>query len=252
MRFFGGNLQSSAFPDSAQYNHWNSIIEPFYARLLGISSALRMKVIAAGKVNPLWETAGFVDWQLRVFGHRPAVYRRREKLWEQIAQRLDPNRPLLVLEFGVAWGYATNWWLCRLDRQDIVWHGFDRFTGLPRPWRGLEQGAFDAGGHPPGIEDRRVFWHVGDVEETLTAVDLVAARDAQWLILFDLDIYEPTAFAWEMISAHLRPGDAIYFDEAMDSDERRLLDESVLPSIGCEVVGTTPMALALMVTRPVQ
>ena len=57
------------------------------------------------------------------------------------------------------------------------------------------------------------------------AVDLVAARDAQWLVLFDLDIYEPTAFAWEVISAHLRAGDVMYLDEAFDGDERRVLDE---------------------------
>ncbi len=37
------------------------------------------------------------------------------------------------------------------------------------------------------------------------AVDFVAARDAQWLVRFDLGIYEPTAFAWEVISAHQEP-----------------------------------------------
>jgi len=245
-------VHPTVFRDAAEYNFWNSVIQPACARILGISPKFRAKIIEAGQADPLWETALFVDWQLRVFGHRPAVYRRREKLWEQLAQRLDPSRPLVVLEFGVAWGYATNWWLRRLGHRNIVWHGFDRFTGLPCPWRGSEQGAFDAGGIPPEIEDERVFWHVGDIEETLKAVDLVAARDAQWLILFDLDIYEPTAFAWEAISAHLRPGDAIYFDEAMDNDERRVLNESVLPSIGCEVIGTTTMALGLIVNRPVQ
>ncbi len=95
-------------------------------------------------------------------------------------------------------------------------------------------------------------WHIGDVQDTLSAVDLVAARDAQWLVLFDLDIYEPTAFAWEVIGTHLRPGDIIYFDEAMEPDERRVLDEMILPSIGCEPVGTTPLALGLAVTRPVR
>ena len=92
-------------------------------------------------------------------------------------------------------------------------------------------------------------WHVGDVQDTLPTVDLVAARDAQWLVLFDLDIYEPTAFAWEVISAHLRPGDIIYFDEAAMEDERRVLDEMILPSIGCEPVGTTAIQLGLVVTR---
>ena len=183
--------------------------------------------------------------------HRPTVFRRREELWERLAQRLDPDRPIVALEFGVAWGYATAWWLRRLRGRDVVWHGFDRFTGLPRAWREYAQGAFDAGGKPPPIDDERVRWHVGDVQDTLRAVDLAAARDAQWLILFDLDIYEPNAFAWEAISAHLRPGDLVYFDEAMDIDERRVLNEMIMPSIDCQPVGTTALGLGLTVTRPI-
>ena len=196
--------------------------------------------------------ADFIDWQQRVFADQPAFFGRREKLWERLAQRLDPNRPLVALEFGVAWGYSTNWWLCRLSGRDVVWHGFDRFTGMPHAYRQLGQGAWDAGGKPPAIDDERVRWHVGDVKDTLGAVDLVAARDAQWLVLFDIGLYEPTAFAWEMISAHLRPGDIIYLDEAAQPDERRVLDEMILPSIGCEPVGATPLALGLAVTRPVR
>lgn len=241
--------QASAFPDAAVYNFWNSSVEPVATRLLGVSSALRARTIDAGQEHPLWEVAGYVDWQQRVFGYRLKVYSRREKLWEQLARRLDPKRPLFVLEFGVAWGYATDWWLRRLAGRDVTWHGFDRFTGLPRSWRGMEAGAFDAGGQAPAIDDSRVHWHVGDVENTLADVNLAAHRDALWLILFDLDIYEPSAYAWDVVKQHLRPGDAIYFDEAMDRDERRLLDEAVLPSIGCELVGTTPMALAFCVTR---
>jgi hypothetical protein len=235
---------SSAFPDASQYNFWIKLA-PSVARLFGASSMLRTKTINAAQI------ADFVDWQVRVFGARPTVFARREKLWEQLAQRLDPHRPLVVLEFGVAWGYATNWWLCRLAGRDVVWHGFDRFTGLPRAWREYAQGTFDAGGKPPAIDDERVHWHVGDVQDTLGAVDLPAARDAQWLVLFDMDIYEPTVFAWEVINAHLRPGDVIYLDEAVDRDERRVLDEMILPSIGCEYVGATAYALGLVVTRPV-
>ena len=86
------------------------------------------------------------------------------------------------------------------------------------PWiTGLEvRYVTDACGKPPAIDDERVRWHVGDVEDTLGAVDLVAARDAQWLVLFDLDIYEPTALAWEVISPHPRPGDVMYIDEPID------------------------------------
>jgi hypothetical protein len=218
-------------------------LQAIAARLFRLSPTLRTKTINAGQV------ADFIDWQERVFGKRPTVLGRREELWERLAQRLDPNRSLVVLEFGVAWGYATNWWLSRLGGRDVAWHGFDRFTGLPRAWREHDEGAFDAGGKPPAIDDKRVHWHVGDVQDTLGEVDLVAARDAQWLVLFDLDIYEPTAFAWEVLGPQLQPGDLMYFDEAMDVDERRVLNEMILPSIGCEPVGTTALGLGLAVTR---
>ena len=236
---------SSAFPDTAP-SAITIAFQAIAARLFQASSTLRTKTINAGQV------ADFIDWQQRVFGYQPTVFRRREELWDRLAQRLDPGRPLVALEFGVAWGYATDWWLRRLGGHDVVWHGFDRFTGLPRAWREHERGAFDAGGKPPAIDDERVRWHVGDVQDTLRAIDLAAARNAQWLILFDLDIYEPTAFAWEMIGPYLQPGDVMYFDEAMDVDERRVLNEMILPSIGCEHVGTTALGLGLSVTRPVR
>jgi hypothetical protein len=235
---------SSEFPDAQPSNIWVKL-HPIAARLFRASSTLRYKTANVG------DMADFVDWQQRQFGDQPVFFGRREKLWERLTQRLDPNRPLVVLEFGVAWGYSTNWWLRRLGRRDVVWHGFDRFTGNPLAYRQLEQGAFDAGGKPPAIDDERVRWHVGDVEDTLGAVDLAAARDAQWLVLFDIGLYEPTAFAWEAISAYLRPGDIIYLDEPALPGERRVLDEMILPSIGCEPVGATPIALGLVVTRPV-
>jgi hypothetical protein len=234
----------SAFPDAGPPTI-KVELQALAARLFRASSTLRTKTINAG------QTADYVDWYQRVFGHPPTVFGRRERLFERLAQRLDPERPLVALEFGVAWGCATNWWLRELRGRDVVWHGFDRFTGLPRAWREHQEGAFDAGGNPPPINDDRVRWHIGDVEDTLRAVDLVAARDAQWLLLFDLDIYEPTAFAWELICPHLRPGDVIYLDEAMDREERRVLDEMILPSIGCEPVGTTARGLGLVVTRAV-
>lgn len=234
----------SAFPDAmSEYNFWMRL-QPTAARLFAASNSFRTKSINAGKL------ADYVDWQQRTFGFSPRVFGRRERLWECIARRLNPNRPLVVLEFGVAWGYATNWWLSHLGQRELAWHGFDRFTGLPRAWLEFDKGAFDAGGNPPTISDERVRWHVGDVEDTIGEVDLAALRDAQWLVLFDLDIYEPTAFVWDAISCYLRPGDLIYLDEAIHTDERRVLSEMIVPAFECRPVGVTPYALGLVVNGP--
>lgn len=196
------------------------------------------------------DVADFVDWQLDRFG-TSRIYSKRERLWEGLIRRLDSSEPLTVLEFGVAWGYSTQWWLERLEDPDLVWHGFDRFTGLPRAWRELTAGAFDAGGKPPQIRDSRLRWHVGDVEEKLHEIPTNDLERTRRLVLFDLDIYEPTAVAWAYIAPWLRAGDLLYFDEAMDKDERRVLDELVLPTGAVEYIGASATALALVVTRPV-
>jgi hypothetical protein len=201
-------------------------LQALFARAFASSSILRLKMKNAGDV------ADFVDWQLDRFG-TSHIYSRREDLWEGLLRRLGSSEPLTVLEFGVAWGYSTQWWLARLEDPNVVWHGFDRFTGLPRPWRGLRAGAFDAAGKPPEISDDRLRWHIGDVEERLA-------------------VYEPTAVAWLYLAPWLRAGDLLYFDEAMDDDERKVLDELVLPTGAVEYIGATASALALVVTRPVR
>ncbi len=195
------------------------------------------------------QIADYTTWQIDHFGTDWRLVARREELWHQMAERLRPTRPVLVIELGVAWGYATHYWLDSLvaERSDLEWHGFDRFTGLPRAWRRFPAGAFAADG-PPAIDDPRVHWYVGDVEDTLEELDLSAYPDHQKLVLFDLDLYGPTAVAWQKLAPVLGPGDLLYFDEALDMDERRVLDEEVLPSGTYDHLGSTSLSLALEVT----
>jgi len=51
------------------------------------------------------------------------------------------------------------------------------------------------------------------------------------------------------VRGSLRPGDLLYFDEAFDADERRLLNEYVLPSGEYNCLAATPTALGLEVAR---
>jgi hypothetical protein len=46
-----------------------------------------------------------------------------------------------------------------LHSDELRWHGFNTFSGLPQPWergglRFVDAGAFDVGGAPPEILDR--------------------------------------------------------------------------------------------------
>jgi hypothetical protein len=207
--------------------------------LFRLSERLRRKVANAGEI------ADYVSWLSEVFGKTRSLAT-REKLWELLAQRVTA-RKVHGMEFGVAFGYGTNWWLERLPGDGLQWDGFDRFTGLPRAWRGLESGAFDAGGQPPSIADDRVTWHAGDVEDHLKDLILDRSEPQQLVILFDLDIFEPSLAAWQHLRGSLRTGDLLYFDEAFDADERRLLNEHVVPAGRYECVGATPTALGLQV-----
>ena len=105
------------------------------------------------------------------------------------------------------------------------------------------QGAFDADGRTPDIDDSRATWHVGDVEDRLKDLTLDRDETRQLVILFDLDIFEPSLAAWEYLRASLRQGDLLYFDEAFDADERRLLNEYILPAGKYECVGATSTGL---------
>ena len=49
-------------------------------------------------------------------------------------------------------------------------------------------------------------------------------------------------------SPNARPSIALYFDEAFDQDERRLLSTTVPPSMECSPVGATPGGFGLVVT----
>lgn len=184
-----------------------------------------------------------VEWIAWIESNYPnyKFYWSREALWKQMQKLLGGLHNWKVYEFGVAWGYATNFWLSRVENGIIEWHGFDRFTGLPRSWRDLEQSAFDAGGIPPAIEDRRVTWYIGDVEQELPKL---AITPGPKIVLFDLDIYEPTFFAWTVLSPLLSPGDLIYFDEGFDQDERRVINERVRLDFELNVIGITHSAIA--------
>ncbi len=208
-------------------------------RLFRASSRLRQKMVNVGEI------ADFVGWMGANFSDA-AVVPTREKLWDLMVRRLS-QPAIRGVEFGVAFGYSTEWWLTRLPGSGVSWDGFDRFTGLPRAWRDLPAGAFDNQGQPPDLADPRVVWHVGDVENTITDLIVDRTTPQQLVVLFDLDIFEPSLRAWEHLRDSLRPGDLLYFDEAFDDDERLLLDRHILPAGRYQCVGATPTALALQV-----
>lgn len=173
----------------------------------------------------------------------------RQSVWDEIISKLrSEKKKVFVVELGVAYGYMTWWWFSKASDVILTWDGFDRFTGLPRKWRDLEQGTFSANGQSPSLVDERIKWHVGDVEETIRDFkfsDEGTESNIIKLIIFDLDIFEPSLIAWEHIKLSLKPGDIIYLDEAYDSDERKLIIEFIMKWGSFRFISSDWMCLAL-------
>lgn len=211
--------------------------------LVRSSAALRSKILNLSAL------AEFHEWKKATFAGAPLA-KSRTDFWKKcLAPAINsPGAPWRVFEFGVAWGYTTNWWLSRSAPETISeWHGFDRFEGLPRAWRSMPAGTFSADGKTPLISDDRVAWYVGDVEDTLDQFDFSRSVEARTLYYFDFDIYEPTHYVWERISPYLALGDLLYFDEAAYPDERRVLVEDVMPGGDYRLLGSSPEQILLCV-----
>ena len=108
--------------------------------------------------------------------------------------------------------------------------------------RDLGESSFSNNGLPPEINDRRIKWHIGDIK-TFDATTIDSGTN---ISIFDLDLYEPSKFAWDVLKSKLSSGDILYFDEAFDADERRLIREEILKN-NLKLVGWTPLTLALKV-----
>lgn len=149
----------------------------------------------------------------------------REKLWAKIIHD-HFDSPWVGIEFGVASGDSTLA-IARLQnfKHCVEWNGFDTFYGLPEPWGDLPKGAFSTNGQPPKIKGDKFRWHIGDVAQTITDLDSELFRERKIFIIFDLDLYEPSRIAWNKVATFLKPGDVIYFDEAYEADEGRLIRE---------------------------
>ena len=67
--------------------------------------------------------------------------------------------------------------------------------------------------------------------------------------MFDLDLFEPTEFAWLHLRKSLTSGDIVYFDEGFDIDERKVIEDYVLQDFQVTVIGITNTAIAFLLNE---
>lgn len=218
-----------------------------------ISGITSRNKFLARKLKVVGELTNFQLWVQENFPNSQLQYS-REKLWLKLVKSISTQKR--IIELGVAWGYTTNWFLKigfpqnnvgskNSEKPGITIDAFDLFTGLPRAWRNHPVNYFDNGGRPPIIEDERVTFHVGYVEEKITELDSELLKKEELIILFDLDLFEPSLVSYQYLKPSLKIGDILYFDEAFDVEERSIIEHHVLKDFDVKSIGHTPLAICL-------
>ena len=157
--------------------------------------------------------------------HFDDIARDRWGVFDRVIAKVQDKR-VLYLEFGVFRGRTIRYWSGRLKHPEATLHGFDSFEGLPADWGPHTAGAFSVAGQIPAIDDPRVKFFKGWFEETLKDYQ-VPDHDALVMIM-DADLYSSTAYVFNRLRSHIRPGTFIYFDEMNHvEDEPRAFDELI-------------------------
>ena len=205
------------------------------------------------KAKSLLDCIDFYIWVANKFGNQTR-FPTKSNLLGSVVSQIESDlasmpRPFVILELGVAYGDTLRL-LQKLSSAGFTYYGFDSFKGLPESWRGLPKGAFSNFG-PSSIsydqnDIHKINFVVGWVEETL--IDFPTPdKSALKFIMFDMDLFAPTRFAYKNLRSQITKGDYIYFDEAFDSDERLLVREYFLKDFMVEVVGFSPLGIAFRV-----
>ena len=222
---------------SASPNKLQILILWVIARITVKNSFIARKLVSIG------ELANFQQWVNENFPDSK-LFVKREQLWHLIIN--TNNSPKRVIELGVAWGYTTNWFL-KKDLNIIKIDAFDLFTGLPEKWRNQPQNTFSNDGKPPTINDNRVEFHIGNVSETIKVVDMEVLKSNNLIILFDLDLLEPSLASYLYLKPTLKIDDILYFDEAFDIGERTVINDYLLRDFDCKSLGHTYYAITLQI-----
>ena len=147
----------------------------------------------------------------------------REAIFDRMAARINATQVPLYLEFGVYYGASLRYWSGLLTNPAAHLHGFDSFEGLPEGGGSWTQGEFPVH-RIPTFDDPRVKLFPGWFDEVLPSYQL-PPHDVL-IVTMDADIYSSTATVLRFLTAHIRPGTLLYFDEMNQLDhEPRALDE---------------------------
>jgi hypothetical protein len=124
-----------------------------------------------------------------------------------------PDEAIDFLEFGVMRGNSFAEWVDANKNPSSRFVGFDTFTGLPEDWGNVKKGSYSAGGKLPDIQDSRVKFCVGLIQDTLPGFVKELSKGRRKVIHIDVDLYNASLITLIHMQPLLEKGDIIIFDE---------------------------------------
>jgi len=135
-------------------------------------------------------------------------------LHETIRQQHSPNdEKILYIEFGVHCGDILKDWVSHNDNSDSTFWGFDTFTGIPEDLGSVKAGSFSTEGMIPNLNDGRVVFQIGLVQNTLPKLLESINKSKRLILHFDFDLYNATLFSMLYLQPYFKKGDIFIFDE---------------------------------------
>ncbi len=218
-----------------------SKVGPLMLRIISKSDTLLKLFEHSGDV------AKFILWQKSTFGSIDIFNTKKQHFLHIISEASKLRKDYMIYEFGVAHGYMTDFLLNldgKLDFNIIKYDAFDTFTGLPDAYRSFKRGSFSNDGLFPDIENPKLVWHKGLVQDSVH--EKTFSKKSK-IIIFDLDLYAPTLHVFKFLAPNLTSGDVLYFDEAFDSAEFEIIIKKLIPNYLVKTCGTNGQSLAFII-----
>ena len=129
------------------------------------------------------------------------------------SEYINPATQICFLEFGVYRGDSFAVWVRNNKNPASTFTGFDTFTGIPEDWGKEKKGSYSAKGNLPDIQDARVKFEVGLIQDTLPPYISNLHKGVKKIIHIDVDLYNATLFSLVYLQPFIEKGDMLIFDD---------------------------------------
>jgi len=126
---------------------------------------------------------------------------------------VQPSEKICFLEFGVYKGDSFSVWVNNNKNLSSTFTGFDTFTGIPEDWGKEKRGSYSAAGNLPKIDDSRIKFEVGLIQDTLPPYLPNLNKGVKKIIHIDVDLYNATLFTLIHLQPFIEKGDIVIFDD---------------------------------------